>query len=397
MCLNPGKLIVVDYYAVWCGPCVKISPTFVELCWEYPDAIFVKINVDKFQMTARYYKVTKLPTFQFFRNSVLVDTHIGGDPRALREAVRRNQGSQAQTLSSPQPQPQPQPYRHFPHRTFMSFDVIKQLPKIQKRIIETSRNLTGDDARLALTEDEIKNLTKTIETLSNTAAYNTSRFEDAEFLTMLKIIQWSPEHNMAPLDLLRMLVLHPHAADHYARSFREGKDDSVYEICLSFLVDPSLPPNNTFMIWRFLSNLFKDENLRNSTVLSDTDQVLALAAQYISSENNKIKFGVVTTLLNLAVVASKPDYQQLKKPIVSSLLNNMSSDLDTFYRAILAIGTCAYQDTPLILEEIISHVEKFKVPELEYNAQDAQKELHKKLTEVTNEFQELLSNALQEI
>jgi len=87
------KLVIVDFFATWCGPCQRISPVFEELSRKYPKAIFVKVDVDKCQETAAANGVTAMPTFIFFRNKTKIDTLRGADPGSLEERIKKWYGS----------------------------------------------------------------------------------------------------------------------------------------------------------------------------------------------------------------------------------------------------------------------------------------------------------------
>ncbi|KAK7466606.1 hypothetical protein BaRGS_00037329 [Batillaria attramentaria] len=87
---NAGtRLVVADYYAVWCGPCRQIAPKFAELSTVFPKALFLKIDVDQCPETAQAQGVTAMPTFIFYRNRVKIDMLRGADPAALEEKIRK--------------------------------------------------------------------------------------------------------------------------------------------------------------------------------------------------------------------------------------------------------------------------------------------------------------------
>lgn len=88
-----SKLVVVDFYATWCGPCQRIAPVFEEFARKYPKAIFVKVDVDHCQETAMSNGVTAMPTFIFFRNKVKIDTLRGADAGSLEEKIKKWYGS----------------------------------------------------------------------------------------------------------------------------------------------------------------------------------------------------------------------------------------------------------------------------------------------------------------
>ncbi|KAI8493678.1 PREDICTED: thioredoxin-like protein 1 isoform X2 [Branchiostoma belcheri] len=92
---NAGtKLVVVDFYADWCGPCQRIAPFFNQLSLRYPTVVFVKVNVDQCQQTASSNGVRAMPTFLFFRNKTKVDQLQGADQNQLEEKVKKWMGDE---------------------------------------------------------------------------------------------------------------------------------------------------------------------------------------------------------------------------------------------------------------------------------------------------------------
>ena len=61
---NTGKLVVTDWFATWCGPCVSFKPIFQQLAEEYKDVLFCKIDVDKAQELAGKHQIRVMPTFK---------------------------------------------------------------------------------------------------------------------------------------------------------------------------------------------------------------------------------------------------------------------------------------------------------------------------------------------
>lgn len=84
---GPGKAIVVDFFATWCGPCTRIAPTFEEYSNKYPQALFLKVDVDKCKEVQRAYHVRSMPTFIFFRGTAKVDQMSGADPALLEQKI----------------------------------------------------------------------------------------------------------------------------------------------------------------------------------------------------------------------------------------------------------------------------------------------------------------------
>ena len=73
----PG-LIMVDFWAAWCGPCRMVAPIIEELAKEYAGrAKFVKVNTDENPDLASRYNIRGIPTLMFFKDGKSVDTIVG--------------------------------------------------------------------------------------------------------------------------------------------------------------------------------------------------------------------------------------------------------------------------------------------------------------------------------
>lgn len=75
--------VVIDFWAVWCGPCKMLSPVIDELAAQYEGKILVaKANVDEAEQLSAEYGIMSIPTVLFFKNGELVERHIGFAPIA---------------------------------------------------------------------------------------------------------------------------------------------------------------------------------------------------------------------------------------------------------------------------------------------------------------------------
>lgn len=88
-----GKgLVLVDFWAVWCGPCRMIAPFVEQLAEEYADKLTVgKLNVDEETDAAIRYNVSSIPTLVLFRDGEEIDRMLGAVPyERLKAFVDRN-------------------------------------------------------------------------------------------------------------------------------------------------------------------------------------------------------------------------------------------------------------------------------------------------------------------
>jgi thioredoxin 1 len=80
--LESEKLVIVDFWATWCGPCRMLTPILDEVEEEMPDEIqVVKVNVDDADEIAAQYRIMSIPTLLFFKNGELVDKTVGAMPK----------------------------------------------------------------------------------------------------------------------------------------------------------------------------------------------------------------------------------------------------------------------------------------------------------------------------
>ena len=82
MVSEPDKLILVDMWAEWCGPCKMMEPVLEEIAEEYSEKLtVVKLNIDQNQETPLKFGVMNIPTLIFFRDGKEVDRVIGAFPK----------------------------------------------------------------------------------------------------------------------------------------------------------------------------------------------------------------------------------------------------------------------------------------------------------------------------
>mgnify|MGYP000992878645 FL=1 len=84
-----NKPAIIDFYAVWCGPCRVTSPILADLAAEYSDEIYVyKINIDKERELAKAFGIQSIPTFLFVPMDETPQKSMGALPKeAFKEAI----------------------------------------------------------------------------------------------------------------------------------------------------------------------------------------------------------------------------------------------------------------------------------------------------------------------
>ncbi len=87
--LDTDKLVLIDFWAQWCGPCRMLSPIVEQLAEEYEDkAVIGKVDVDTNQEVSMKYGIRSLPTILLIKNGEVVDKHVGLTTKAkLQEKI----------------------------------------------------------------------------------------------------------------------------------------------------------------------------------------------------------------------------------------------------------------------------------------------------------------------
>lgn len=79
--LKSDKTVLVDFWAVWCGPCRMLSPVVDQIAEENPNIKVCKVNVDEEQQLAIKYGVMSIPTLLVFKGGELVNQSVGVIPK----------------------------------------------------------------------------------------------------------------------------------------------------------------------------------------------------------------------------------------------------------------------------------------------------------------------------
>ncbi|GMM29659.1 thioredoxin [Martiniozyma asiatica (nom. inval.)] len=87
--IKQQNLVVVDFFATWCGPCKMIAPMLEKFSVEYSTATFIKVDVDQLPTVAASQEITSMPTLLFFKNGEIVAKVIGANPGAIKQNLAK--------------------------------------------------------------------------------------------------------------------------------------------------------------------------------------------------------------------------------------------------------------------------------------------------------------------
>jgi thioredoxin 1 len=93
---SADKVVVVDFFATWCGPCMRIAPKLEEMSKseQYKDkVVFLKVDVDGASEISEKYKIQAMPTFLLFKNGERVDEMMGANEVKLKAIINKSLGN----------------------------------------------------------------------------------------------------------------------------------------------------------------------------------------------------------------------------------------------------------------------------------------------------------------
>lgn len=75
--ITNNDMVIVDFWAPWCGPCKMFGPVFEEMSEKYDDVVFAKVNTEEEQDLAGYFQIRSIPTLMLFREKVIIFSQPG--------------------------------------------------------------------------------------------------------------------------------------------------------------------------------------------------------------------------------------------------------------------------------------------------------------------------------
>ena len=85
--IENNDMVIVDFWAPWCGPCRMFAPTFEAVSEQYPHVVFAKLNTEDQQELAASFNIRSIPTLMVFREKIIIFSQAGMLPKAAFEQV----------------------------------------------------------------------------------------------------------------------------------------------------------------------------------------------------------------------------------------------------------------------------------------------------------------------
>jgi thioredoxin 1 len=108
--VNDNAMVIVDFWAPWCGPCRGFAPVYEKASDAHPDVVFAKVNTDEQQELAGSFGIRSIPTLMVFREKVILFQQAGALPgnaleQVISQAKSLDMAKVHQEISAQEPKP----------------------------------------------------------------------------------------------------------------------------------------------------------------------------------------------------------------------------------------------------------------------------------------------------
>ncbi|NWG31943.1 MAG: thioredoxin [Rhodocyclaceae bacterium] len=85
--INNNDIVIIDFWADWCGPCRSFAPTFEAASEKYPEIAFCKVNTEEEREMAAGFNIRSIPTLMVFRDQIILYAEAGALPPAALDQL----------------------------------------------------------------------------------------------------------------------------------------------------------------------------------------------------------------------------------------------------------------------------------------------------------------------
>ncbi len=85
--VSGNQMVLVDFWAPWCGPCRSFAPAYEAASEKFPDVVFAKVNTEEQQALAAHFQIRSIPTLMIFREQIIIFAQPGALPASALDQV----------------------------------------------------------------------------------------------------------------------------------------------------------------------------------------------------------------------------------------------------------------------------------------------------------------------
>lgn len=345
--------VIIDFTAVWCGPCKVLAPKFQQLAQSYGNrAIFIKIDGDRNRDLVEQYNVSAFPTIITIVQGDITDTIRGADMNAIERAISVGL-SKCEELREAL---NTNRFKHFPIRENecvfyrpIAWDKVKQ--KFTTTLVDNCdaefyHEYTSPSALLT----DIMSLCTFLE---NYKTHSMTSLSAQQIKALDSILSWPEQHYATPLHILRIALFHADTAKQFATGgLCKGDQDNVLIRVMHHIQHTD---NNMIAILtlRTLCSAFEKRSIAR-TALQSCEHMLELITVLMLTfgDDQHVVTSSMSLLLNLSFMifdmANVMDVSNAVKSILPCLLETLplaNPDEQTLYKMLVCLGTILLSKT----------------------------------------------------